>query len=98
MIFDKDWPLAKSHQLQIGRIFSATTARKIRMSGGNVYIRRNTSPRSVEEGKTVTTGRGEIPVREVEANEFDRKSFPCGSSLRAADAIYLRAITKSGRE
>lgn len=70
------------------------------MSGGNVYIRRNTRVRVSsrrEEGKTVTTGR-ERPVRGVEANEFDRKSFPRGSSLRAADAIYSRAMNSRMRK
>ncbi|TGZ54229.1 hypothetical protein DBV15_02459 [Temnothorax longispinosus] len=70
------------------------------MSGGNVYIRCNTSPRvSVEEGARPLRLAEERSVREVEANEFDRKSFPRGSSLRCRGRDLLaRAITKSGRD
>lgn len=56
-----------------------------------IHILHNTSlGRAVGEKKprTVTTRR-ERPVREVDANEFDRKSSPLGSSL---------SISKSSRE
>jgi len=74
----------KSRWSQIGRIFAAMTAGKIRTSAGNVYI-------GAVEADPVTTGR-ERPVREVKANEFDRKSLPGGSliTLPRADARFTR--------
>jgi len=68
------------------------------MSSTNIYLHLPIRVRafsSREEGETVLE---EKPVKEVEVNEFDHKSFSCGSSLRAADAIYSRTITKSDRD
>jgi len=69
------------------------------MSSTNIYLHLPIRVRafsSREEGETVRLE--EKPVKEVEVNEFDHKSFSCGSSLRAADAIYSRTITKSDRD